>query len=330
VDALAAVGVDAEDVLAAARVDRKTLNDPNARLPAATMAALWRAAIERTGDPAFGLRASRYVRPTTFHALGYAVFASANLREALMRLVRYSRLVSDARTLVLDTTETTATLSFVRVSSEGPESPAALDAVMSLIVRTARTLTDRSLTLVSVERRRRAPEDLTPYARFFRCPVQFEATRDAMTIDAFVLDRPFASANAELARHNDDLAQRYLAQMGVRTLAEQVRAVLIEQLSGEVSPALVAAALGMSGRSLQRRLKDLGTSYAVLLEETRKELACSYLRSHAYSVTEIAFLLGFDDSSAFARAFRRWTGETPSGFRSQSRTEPRQAPGSVL
>jgi AraC-like DNA-binding protein len=294
------------------------------------MAALWKAAVERTGDPAFGLRASRYVRPTTFHALGYAVFASANLREALMRLVRYSRLVSDVRTLELETTETTATLRFVRVFDEGPESTAALDAVMSLIVRTARTLTDRSLSLVCVEQRRRAPEDLTPYARFFRCPVRFDSSRDAMTIDAFVLDKPFASANPELARHNDDLAQRYLAQMGVRTLAEQVRAVLIEQLAGEVSPALVAAALGMSGRSLQRRLKDFGTSYAELLEETRRELACAYLRSHTYSVTEIAFLLGFDDSSAFARAFRRWTGDTPSGFRSQSLAEAQRASDPAL
>jgi AraC-like DNA-binding protein len=118
--------------------------------------------------------------------------------------------------------------------------------------------------------------------------------------------------------------------MGVRTLAEQVRAVLIEQLAGEVSPALVAAALGMSGRSLQRRLKDFGTSYAELLEETRRELACAYLRSHTYSVTEIAFLLGFDDSSAFARAFRRWTGDTPSGFRSQSLAEAQRASDPAL
>jgi AraC-like DNA-binding protein len=315
------LGVDANAVLAAAGIDRRLLVDPNARLPATTMAALWEAAVERTGDPAFGLRASRYVRPTTFHALGYAVFASANLRDALLRLVRYSRLVSDAMSLELRTTDETATLSLVPVSQHVPESPAALDAVMSLIVRTARTLTDRSLTFVRVEQRRLPPADQTPYARFFRCPVHFGAALDSMTIESFVLDRPFLTANPELARHNDDLAQRYLAQMAQRTLVERVHAVLIEQLTGTVSPATVAASLGMSSRSLQRRLKDVGTSYATLLDETRRDLACSYLRRETYSITEIAFLLGFDDSSAFARAFRRWIGKTPSAFRAEARRE---------
>jgi AraC-like DNA-binding protein len=321
VDALLAEGVDADAVLKTAGVDSAALRDPNARLALTATARLWKVAAERMQDPAFGLRASRYVRQTTFHALGYAVFASASLRDALERLVRYSRLVSDDMVLRLDTTERTARLSFELASEGTPRSPEAMDAVMSLIVRTCRGLTDRSFTLLKVEQHRPQPADVTPYAKFFRCPVEFGAPIDALTCDAVVLDNPLPSANAELAAHNDDLARKYLAQIGKTTLVDRVRSALMERLAGDLSPAAVGAALGISARSLQRRLKAYGTSYAEIREAMRRDLARAYLRDRTLSITEIAFLLGFEDSSAFARAFRRWTSLSPSEFRTQSMPE---------
>ncbi|HMJ12046.1 MAG TPA: AraC family transcriptional regulator [Polyangiaceae bacterium] len=317
VDALVASGADAAVVLEAAGFDAEALRDPNARLPLTATGRLWKAAAEHMGDPAFGLRASRYVRPTTFHALGYAVFASSSLRDALHRLVRYSRLVSDAMDLELETTATTARLCFVLVSKDMPPAPEALDAVMSLIVRTCRTLTDRSFSLLKVEQRRPEPLDTTPYARFFRCPVEFGAALDALTCDAVVLDQPLPAANPELAEHNDGLIRKYLAEMGQDTLLNRARAVLAEQIAADASPVALAGALGMSVRTLQRRLQEHGTSVAELLGDVRKELACAYLRDKTYSVTEIAFLLGFEDSSGFARAFRRWMGQSPSAYRTQ-------------
>ena len=229
-------------------------------------------------DPAFGLRASRYVRQTTFHALGYAVFASASLRDALERLVRYSRLVSDDMVLRLETTERTARLSFELASEGTPRSQEAMDAVMSLIVRTCRGLTDRSFTLLKVEQHRPEPADITPYAKFFRCPVEFGAPIDALTCDAVVLDKPLPSANPELAAHNDVLARKYLAQIGKTTLLDRVRSALMERLSGDPSSAAIGAALGMSARSLQRQLKAYGTSCAEIRETMRRDLARAYLR----------------------------------------------------
>ena len=317
VDALLASGVEADAVLKTAGVDPDQLRDPNARLALTTTARLWKAAAERMQDPAFGLRASRYVRQTTFHALGYAVFASASLRDALERLVRYSRLVSDDMVLRLETTERTARLSFELAAEDTPRSPEAMDAVMSLIVRTCRGLTDRSFTLLKVEQHRPEPANIEPYAKFFRCPVEFGAPVDALTCDAAVLEKPLPSSNPELATHNDDLTRRYLAQIGRTTLVDRVRSAIAEHLTGDPSPAAIGPALGMSARSLQRQLKAEGTTYAEIREDLRRELARAYLRDRALSITEIAFLLGFEDSSAFARAFRRWTGISPSEFRAQ-------------
>ncbi len=316
IDALDALAIDPTPVLLDGGFALDAFRDPNARLPAIATARLWRRASARAADPAFGLFASRFVRPTTFHALGYAVFASTTLRDALHRLLRYSHLVSDAGELELETSRSKARLKFVIRPGDVP-SAEALDGVMSLIVRTCRTLTDRSFSLLAVEQRRPEPLDPGPYDRFFRCPVSFGTRFDALTFDAEVLDRRLPTANPELARHNDDLVRRYLADMREGTIVDRVRRALAEHLSGDASPVKLATALGMSSRSLQRRLKEHGTSYAQVLRDTRRELAASYLREQHCSITEIAFLLGFEDASAFARAFRSWTGVSPSEFRAQ-------------
>lgn len=318
IDALEAEGIASEPVLERAGFQPADFSDPNARHSLLATQVLWRTASLAFADPACGLKISRYVRPTTFHALGYAVMASVTLREALHRLVRYSTLIGDGATLVLDTTNTTARLSFQIPEEHGASAPEGLDAIMSLIVRTCRTLTDRSFTLEQVELRRPWPRDVTPYERFFRCPLHFDALSDALTFSGAALDRPLPNANPELARHNDDLIRRSLAEIEQGSLVDRVRAVLAGDLSGDASPSKAARALGVSERSLQRHLAKHGTTFAELLNETRREMACAYLREPRWSITEVAFLLGFEDASSFARAFRRWTGSSPTEFRGHS------------
>jgi AraC-like DNA-binding protein len=101
-------------------------------------------------------------------------------------------------------------------------------------------------------------------------------------------------------------------------MLDRVRAILAERLNGDDSPAAVASALGTSVRTLQRKLREQGFSYVSILNETRRQLGTAYLLEERYSITEIAFQLGFDDASAFARAFRRWTGVSPSEYRARA------------
>jgi AraC-like DNA-binding protein len=318
VDALEAIDADADAALARAGLSRDSLRDPNARLPATVAATLWAAAAELAGDPAFGLRASQFVRPTTFHALGFAVYASATLRDALDRLVRYSHVVTSSRELSLEIEGGVVRLSIVGRPSGDRPSYEAVDAVMSLIVRTCRSLTDRSFSVSLVEQRRATPADVAPYERFFRCPVRFAAELDVLTCPVDALDRRLPTANPELAVHNDELVRRYLAEMQAGNVADRVRAVISQDHGVSASPARVASALGMSVRSLQRRLGEHGVSYLSLVQEVRTELSRAYLLEDRHSVTEIAFRLGFDDASAFSRAFRRWTGLSPTEYRERA------------
>jgi AraC-like DNA-binding protein len=317
-EAARTAGVDTDTLLVSAGLEPALLDDPDARIPVPVMARLWRRAAEQAGDPALGLRVSKLVHFTTFHALGYSVVASSSLGEAIDRIVRYNQVVSDAARLHVERTPERHTR-VVLALAKGYERGGAeiIDASMSLLVRTLRYLGGEAFRLNSVELSRPAPSDVAPYERFFRCPVSFTG-HNVLCFDESTLDFRITSGNPALARHNDGATRDYLARIAEGDLRDRVRATITQQLERDITPHTVAKALGLSLRSMQRGLKELGASYEALLRDTRRELACAHLREGKLSVAEIAFLLGYDSLGAFTQAFRRWLGVSPSEFVKQS------------
>jgi AraC-like DNA-binding protein len=313
VDALQANGHDANLALQESGLSAEALKDPSARHPVLAVSQLWERALDLTGDPAFGLRVPRYIRHTTFHALGYAVLASPTLGEALERVVRYCQVVTDSGMMKLAKEGEEVVLYVIGSLPDHRGANAFRDSVMSTIARVMRLLIGREFIVRSVTVDRAPGHDLAPYERFFGCPVSLGA-QDTLHFDAHQFEQPLPNSNPELARHNDAAVREYLARVETGTIADRTRTAIAELTTREVSPELVARKLGMSLRSLQRSLREHGTSYEDLLRDVRRELACAYLREGRYSVTEIAFLLGYDSLSAFARAFKRWTGKPPSEF----------------
>lgn len=310
--AVAAQGIDGPALARAAGIDAAALDDPGARVPRAALTRLWRLAVEATGDPAFGLTASRFVTQTTFHALGYAVLASATLKEAFERIVRYRRLIGDVVDLRLE--EAGDRYRFVIDVSKPPGVPdEAVDAFAWTCVRQARLIAGRpDLDPLAVRLRRPAPPAPDVFTRAFRVPVHFAAAENALEYARADCDARVPSANAELARQNDAVAVAYLTRLDRTRAANRVQQALLEALpNGTPSKRAIARALGMSERSLQRQLAAEGTSFSDLLADARTSLARSYLEEGRLSVTEIAFMLGFADTSTFSRAFKRWTGKAP-------------------
>lgn len=314
--ALEAAGHDPKPLFLQAGLELSALDDPNARYPVESTLRLWQQVVRVTGDPAFGLVAARYVSPTTFHALGYSLVASPTLKDAFERLVRYFRVVSDAAELEFRTVGDEYHFE-LRVDIGGPE-PAleSIDAFACVIVRMCRGLYRRDYAPLRVSLRRPAPTDPTPYTRAFRAPLSFGASANLLVFDRASFETTLEGANSELARHNDEIAAKYLAHFDRHNITNRVHGVLVQQLSlGEPSQQKIADALHMSLRNLQRRLASEGTSYKDILNDTRRELALSYIKDLRYSVSEITYLLGFSDTSSFNRAFRRWTGQAPTLYR---------------
>lgn len=320
--ALAARGLDADAIAAQAGVDPEALG-PEARVPRAVLSRLWELAVAATGDPAFGLEASRYTAQTTFHALGYAVLASATLKDAFERLVRYRRLVGDV--LVMRMIDAGDRYRFEIDVSADPGIPfQAVDAVAAICARQARMLhAPRVCNPLTVSFVHPEPLDLEPYQRAFRAPLRFAADVNALEYARADVEDRLPAGNAELARGNDEVLVRYLARFEESRLATRVQQALLDALpDGAPSKAAIARKLGMSARNLQRHLAAEGTSFKDVLNDARGDLARTYVGEGRLSVTEIAFMLGFADTSTFSRAFKRWTGAAPSDWAARRRKGP--------
>ena len=317
--ALESYGIDPADMFSRAGLDPNKLYDPNARYRDSKLYTLWQLSLEATRDPNIGLRVASFWHPSTAHALGYAWLASATLKDALERTVRYFRLMTDKERLTLEESDEEFRLIFENPVTDYPTANEDIDASFAVLINLCRMCHGESFNPLRITMRRPQPPDPVPFAEQFRSPIQYSGNQDSVSFDRVDAQTPLPTANSEVARANEKIVQDYLARFDRSSVAMQVRARLTEQLSsGHATQDSVAGALHMSLRSLQRRLKNEGTSYKGLVDETRRELAAHYMAESHLSINEITYLLGFSEPSNFSRAFRRWTGKSPSAYRSES------------
>ncbi len=323
VSALGQRNVDAARLAAEAGLDPASIGVPGRRFPLSATTRLWQLAARETGDESLGLWVSKYSTHTTFHALGYAFMASRSLRDAMERVVRFNCTVSDVANVAFSRHNGTSTLSWSLAPQEQQPAYEAMEAVIAAILRACRKLSGQEFSPVRARLMRSRPRQEQAFLDFFRCELEYGGTGYALEFNSADLDRPLAGGNEDLARSNDRVIEEYLAQLELGSVATRLHTLLAGDLpSGVRSHEDYAAMLNMSGRSLQRKLNAEGTSFNQVLNETRCDLAKSYLvRNPPHSLAEIAFLLGFSDSSSFSRAFHRWTGKSPSSFVSGLRTE---------
>ena len=319
-DAVRDSGLDTRELLDAVGLDVDEPLAPNSRLSAHVISDLWRCAARTSDNPSIGIDAVRYVSTTTYQALGYSVFASSTLRKAFQRYARFGRIViSNAR---LQVTKEGAQTHLIFDMASGYERLAdeAIDAVIAQAVQTARNLAASRVSPVSVSLRRPEPDHKQPFEDFFSAPILFSAKTDALVFDSELLDRPLPYGNELLAKQADDVAERTMHSIDRESQAtptsDGVRQWLVHQLdSGEPTQIGASKAMGMSLRSLQRRISDEGGSFRKLTKQVRIDLSRKHLLDDSLTIQEISTLVGFSGSSSFSQAFRRWTGMSPTAFR---------------
>jgi AraC-like DNA-binding protein len=292
-----------------------------ARIAHKTVDRLWAAATRIVNDPCFGLRAAEFWHPSHFNALGYAWLASSTLHQALRRLERYIHILSQATDIRLQETPEGLSLTL----SDSLQQPARMDLAMAILVDMCRLNFGPNLKPVAVRFIHPEPSCGERYFAVFKCPVYFSAGHDELVLKQEDAHKRLPGGNPHLAEINDRVMIRYLAELNQADIVHRTQAAVIERLpSGHISDEKIARALSMSVRSLQRKLQQAGTSFRKLLDQTREDLARQYIRDNQLDLTEVAFLLGFSEHSAFSRAFKRWTGQTPSALR-KAEALPREA-----
>jgi AraC-like DNA-binding protein len=324
-DALDDRGIDGMKLAATVGLKASDFKNPNASLAISKTSAFWQAAVDETGDDALGLWVSRYVKPTSFHAMGFATMASHSLLDAFQRMERYSEIISNAERLRVELDDRDCICIIESRSPVYSASAISLDAILSQIVRFVRFLSDpyeppKSLSLV-----RERPKNHQDFSEFFRCPITFSAPVNKLIFASEFAKRPLSSANIMLAEQHDMITANFIDSLSDDPFAEKLRKTVIDQLpSGNSSIKSVAVSTGTSVRSLQRWLAGSGQSYSEYLGALRRELAEYYLTETDLPVTEISFLLGFGSTSSLSRAFAGWTDTSPRAFRNSSTPALRQ------
>ena len=312
-------GCASENLLAEAGIDEKLLSDPDARVRIEDMSRLWKLAVDLTGDACIGLKAASHIRPTTLHALGFALMVSSSMHDAFDRLHRFYRIVSDAIDVWFEYSEDAMAVCLDASDKAEAPSDEAIDMIMATVVSFARTLASDGFDPLRVELMRPRPAKPDAFERFFRSPVRFSAGLNRIYYPIDDMHAPLPTANVEIARGNDQIVIDYLARFDKSRIAHQARAKLIELLPrGEPSIDTLARSMGMSTRSLHRHLRREQAAYRDILDDIRRYLAAQYLKQRHLSITEVAFRLGYSDAGNFTRAFKRWFGLSPKEFRSSS------------
>jgi AraC-like DNA-binding protein len=288
------------------------------RIPLAKYLALLELAAEASRDPHFALHFGATHAIDTVGLLAYIMRNSPNLGAAITNAMRYLRLHVDAAELSLAFAGPEVRLVYRLTDPSIPPSRHYNEEIMVCFLRFVRWGIDDGWAPHEVQFCHGPPADVAPYQGLFGGPVRFDQSDNAMLFDRQLLSRPLRTADHQLLAILEEHAGAVLAELPVADddLIGRLRQFVLDALPHDGAALSAAArALGMSTRTLQRRLQARGIVYAGLVDDVRRRLSDKYLADANLSLGEIAYLLGYSESSAFNRAYRRWTGRTPSADR---------------
>ncbi|KHL16089.1 UNVERIFIED_CONTAM: hypothetical protein LK11_18015 [Mumia flava] len=267
-------------------------------------------------DHGLPYRYAETLHPDDFSALGLGLKTAETLRDSLRRLVRYVLLLSDTLEYTLESApDGGATLGLIRPHHRRGAALAnecALAAVTSVL----REAAGKRVTPTAVSFCHDRPDSIAEAHAFFGCPVRYGAHRNALELDARTLATPATLADQGLSTFLLAHLEELRSEQAERSLVESVHATITDLLpDGVPKRSVIARRLGMSERTLHRRLAEHGESYQSIAVLARREAAEALLADDRHSLAEVAFLTGFGDQSSFQRAFKTWTGQTPLTFR---------------
>ncbi|MBP2327040.1 AraC-like DNA-binding protein [Kibdelosporangium banguiense] len=301
------------EVLALAGLPAGMFARPGVTLPVPAYFDLWHAIRKVSDDPDIGIALARAIRADFTEPYFLAVFSCATLGAAIQVIARYKRILSPEDVDLAIEAGGQTTITYRWPDGVGTPPQALVDAELAFLTELTRRVAVQAP--LRMELTTPALDRPSGHAAYFGCPIRLGAPHNALVLATADLELP-------LDTHNPALLRALVPYLRANTPAaqggqvERVRSAIAKRLPG-ARPTIDAVArdVAMSSRSLQRLLRDHGTSFREMLDKVRHEHARGYLGATSFSDAEIAFLLGFGDPASFYRAFRAWTGMSPGRFR---------------
>ena len=315
------LGVRASAVLRRAGLPQEFAQQARVLVSTEELFAFWNAIGEVSADPAIGIALGTESKIERFHPVGLAALSAENFGAAMEQMARYKQLTCPEEIVQRKKGEEWS-IQFKWLLADEIEPQVLIEAAFAWVLSIARTGTGTRITPVRVEFLR--PRDhMKQLERHFGCEVVCGASRNAIVFKAADAELPFVTRNAELLGM---LAPQFEEELKRESeganLVERVRLAVQQKLTGR-RPTIedIADALHISSRTLQRRLQEEGFNFQKVLEEARHQLARHYLNNSVLELNEAAYLLGYEDSNSFVRAFRTWEGVPPARWRENQKAK---------
>jgi AraC-like DNA-binding protein len=316
VEACRARGHDADALCRSAGLSPSLLAEPDARVPYALARDVGELALALSADPDFGLSLAQDVGDSRHYDAGVLfLMASPTVRVALERMAAHQRYWGDGDRARLFPVAGGLGVRYAILFSDGQYARHADECAMAEIAIGVRALSGSDLRPRVVRFRHAAPPKLDEHRKIFQCDIEFRSADTEIVFDDAVLDARMQHANEAFSAIFEQQVQSALARLpAAQSTSEHVRVTARAALAGgSCTLAGTARVLGLSARTLQRRLREEGTSFAQVVDLLRRELAVAYLERRI-PIPEIAALLGYSDETAFHHAFNRWTGSSPARY----------------
>ena len=309
-------GLNPLPLLRQVALSRSLLEDPDQRIPVESVVKLLELAAKASGDEHFGLRMAQGRQVADFGVVSLLISHQPTLRDALRATIEYRHLINDSLALQVEDAGSSVILREEVLS--GQPARQANELAIGVLMRLCAAVMGEDWRPASVNFTHPAPRDASLHRRFFGCPVVFDSEFNGLVCRASDLDAPNPAAAPALARY----AQRFvdsLPHLGEPSLVQEVRkAIYLMLASGHASSAYVAQTLGLSVRTMQRRLDEAGVGFGDLVNEVRRELVQRYLENPRHSLVRVSQMLGYGSPSAFTRWFTGQFGEAPQRWRART------------
>ena len=308
-------GLDAEALFAAEGIRFRLPLDPSVRISRKKYLRVRRRAAQLSGDPYYPLRMAQVFHPGDIGVLGFAWMASNSLRECFLRLERYIDMVSEGARISVTDEPPNMVVSYIMNPGVEPEQLTSITPG-ACFLKLSRDHRTTPFNLSEMKFACKKPSRIAGFRKFFGCPLSYGHEVNELIMPLDVADATIPHSSHQLAKLHDEIMDRYLVELGRQDIVGRVRAVIMRQLpAGGVTVDAVSASLLHSSRTLRRRLKEQDVTIKQLVTQVRIELVRQYISDRSISLSEISFMLGFSELSAFSRAYKGWFGLSPRAAR---------------
>jgi AraC-like DNA-binding protein len=326
VDALKEEGVSLQDALAGVHISEAELNSPVTKVSANQIVQSYRNALKSSQNPGFAFEVGSKFHVSTYGIYGLALLSSVSFRQTVDFAVQYHQLTAPLVAVGFEEQPSTAAWTmavFPFLQFDAALHAFIIDLQIGAHLCLHRDIMGSAFRPAQVQLVSPRPSWAERQAEQFGCEVLYEQPANKLLFSVDWLDKTPSLGNlvtyAQVAEICDQLLNELKQNTGV---AGKVRQILLSNLEQPPGLDALASRLGLSPRTLRRRLQEENTSYRELIDDLRAQIAIRYMRDTRLTVEHIAFMLGFSDAATFRYAFRRWTNTAPSEFRRAVQTAP--------